>query len=128
MKTSDKDIENMAREDAVNYSDEDCDPFDDRVESYINGYKDCEAKMLAESAESFADWYHSTYGEDFPNASIEYFDYGLDCFTAGAMSQAKKDAEELEALTLDNVEKIFTGLGKNLFDFCDYVKKQGGER
>ncbi len=104
MKTNDKDIEKMA-EKFAEMLDEDGTPLVDAglFQGYKAGFKACEAKMLAESADDLKSfWFHwrrfwgtndHRYIPDQPPIVVK------EAFTAGAMSQAKRDAEELRLMS-----------------------------
>ena len=63
------------------------------------GFKACEAKMLAEASEGFEEWWRSFFYTDPPIAEGSIFSREIiEAFTAGAMSQARKDAEEIATL------------------------------
>jgi hypothetical protein len=103
MKTNDKDIERMAKEYARKSWTHD--PYDqnDIELAYELGFKACEAKMLAEAAISFDDWFSEVYDEATKWRDWQSCDNLHDnkhnmqkAFTDGVMSQAKKDAEELK--------------------------------
>ncbi|MFN8996420.1 MAG: hypothetical protein ACK5X3_22510 [Pseudomonadota bacterium] len=93
MKTNDKDIEKMA-EKFAEMLDEDGTPLVDAglFQGYKAGFKACEAKMLAEASEGFEEWYYD-------NVADGYRENYLEAFTSGAMSQAKRDAEELRLMS-----------------------------
>lgn len=95
MKTNDQDIEKMAREYSESqdyYVDHDGDTwqkglivsiYGEAEDAYFDGFKACEAKMLAEASEGFEEWYYD-------NVADGYRENYLEAFTSGAMSQAKE--------------------------------------
>lgn len=94
MKTSDEQIEKMAREYAdenymvgnVNLNDFE---YDIATDCYKEGFKACEAKMLAEAAKDWVEYEKSHEHHE------GYLYIAREAFTAGAMSQAKR-VRELE--------------------------------
>jgi hypothetical protein len=140
MKTTDEQIEKMAREYAEKYTldgyiwinDEwTTDIFQEMGDAYKAGFKACEAKMLAEVAnapvasEGFEEWrknYISTHTGYFKMIGTD--DLADIAFTAGAMSQAKeiqklKADREVMTKALKNINKSTCyGLG------CDAVAEK----
>jgi hypothetical protein len=109
MKTTSEELEKMSYEWCLEANDEHLDPRDfypspQSMDAFKAGFKACEAKMLAESVESFEEWkeqgIRSVIGMSENSARLVLGDYftAESCFTAGAMSQAKRDAEEIERL------------------------------
>jgi len=110
MKTNDKDIEKMATE----YADENYMvgnvslndfEYDMATDCYKAGFKACEAKMLAESSENFDGWWYDE-NDNLYMLNDVYKNYCSMAFTAGAMSQAKKDEEEI-----NHTMQVNEGLG-----------------
>ncbi len=83
---------------------------EDICHAFCDGFKACEAKMLAEASEGFEEWYYDNVADGYRENYLEAFTSGdnvadgyrenyLEAFTAGAMSQAKRDAEELRLMS-----------------------------
>jgi hypothetical protein len=145
MKTNDKDIEKMSRDymmEKINHIET---PSKDLADAYKAGFKACEAKMLVE-ASGFEDWWKGMYSElcnttDHPDIVLanSVMEATEKAFTAGAMSQAKKDAERIKQLE-DALRKIAShdtldGEKYNSYEYgwhgvAEFAAKalQGGER
>jgi hypothetical protein len=118
MKTNDKDIEKMHREEFGNrpcqYSNAESVHWDYTLGGYRAGFKACEAKMLTEAASGFEGFYKSSVQDEFDYSSMRADEKALrlmdmrKAFTAGAMSQVKK-IEELEG-ALATVINISDGI------------------
>ena len=112
------------------------------------GYKACEAKMLAEASEGFGEWYYDESRVSSPmsiNSTLKEVQEisHKDAFIAGAMSQAKRDAErikQLEDALRETIEELRDIAKAQRFDGKYWVKdsfliekylpliKQGGEK
>jgi hypothetical protein len=156
MKTNDKDIEKMSYEWCLDASDEHLDPRDfypspQSMDAYSAGFKACEAKMLAEAAKDFGEYEKEywdnetlcgkTYREWTRQDHVEMAtSYQRRAFTAGAISQAKRDAERIKRLedalrkiadydTLDGDKYISYSDGwHGVAEFAEKALKQGGEK
>jgi hypothetical protein len=109
---------------------------EDICHAFCDGFKACEAKMLAEASGGFDEFYLSEIGGSFDDESA-VDEMIKEAFTAGAMSQAKR-MKELESLVAQ--------FGEALKLSCNYIVsseqdtfinealnkykalKQGGER
>jgi len=83
---------------------------EDICHAFCDGFKACEAMMLAEASEGFEEWYYDNVADGYRENYLEAFTSGdnvadgyrenyLEAFTSGAMSQAKRDAEELRLMS-----------------------------
>jgi hypothetical protein len=70
---------------------------EDICNAFFDGFKACEAKMLAEASGGFDEFYLSEIGGSFDDESA-VDEMIKEAFTAGAMSQAKR-MKELETET-----------------------------
>jgi hypothetical protein len=122
MKTTDKDIENMARDYSYRASQEIeyNSRTDDLEYGYFDGFKACEAKMLAEASAGVERWQTENLSSD---QSILIHDLTERAFTAGAMSQAKKDEEEI-----NHTMQINEGLGIRISKLGQEIQKLKADR
>jgi hypothetical protein len=130
MKTTDEQIEKMARE----YADKDLltrvglYDYGLRVMSYKAGFKACEAKMLAEATKNFEEFIFK-----FERSDAYSMRHMEKSYAAGAMSQARKNVEMekflVSIINWDNLskEEMITAQELHQKHFPENYK-QGGER
>jgi hypothetical protein len=123
MKTNDKDIEKMAAE--VQMAQLACyvgDEFSRESMRQISfhsakaGFKACEAMMVESAASDFQKWGRDYFGAT--EVCIDYLIHVQKAFTAGAMSQAKRDAEEI-----NRTMQINEGLGIRISKLEQEIQK-----
>ena len=115
MKTNDKDIEAWLASQTQTFTNT---TMEQEIILLRRGFKACEAKMLAEASEEFSEWHRNEYirirtCEDSCRFTASMFAESRanqsKAFTAGAMSQARRDAERIKYLE-DEVDSLCVSL------------------
>ncbi len=126
MKTTDEQIEKMARDHVGKYAGVETFSVKHMELTYKNGFKACEAMILAEATEDLQDFI-DTRGEFTPREYVLM----KQAFTAGAMSQAKRVRElEDEIQGLSMIARDVLGAAKFdiIYPVSSKIIKQGGEK